>query len=157
MDKDKIDEKIDEEIGYGATAYDMDIGVRFAMGPSMVLGVAVQNVLESEVKFIDEGYPLSRNVRVGIGYRLGTAMVGMDVVNMLTEGSMNIKLGGEYVYNKIVFFRAGYNMPMGNSIDFFSGICAGGGLSFDKILFDYAFVPYGDLGFTHRFSLTLKL
>ena len=141
---------------FTATAFDMDIGLRFAMGSNMILGCAVQNLLQSEVKFISEGYPLARNIRAGIGYRLNTVMLGMDVTSGSDSGT-DLRFGGEYVYNNIVFLRAGYNMPVGEDLDFFSGICAGGGLSFEKILFDYAFVPYGELGLTHRFSLTLKL
>ena len=139
-----------------ATAMDFDIGVRFSAGPGIVLGASVQNVLESEVKFISEGYPLSRNIRAGIGYKINTMMVGVDV-NVSSEGGMGVKFGGEYVYNNIVFLRGGYNMPLGGSLDFFSGISVGGGLSFNKILVDYALVPHPDLGLTHRVSLTLKL
>lgn len=160
----RISEEIEDE---SASAYDVDAGIRFAIGPGLVFGGAVQNILRSEIKHISEGYPMARNVRAGVGYMLGNSLlVGADLVvaeladfNMSSESMMmSMRFGGEYVYSNILSARAGYNMPVGEDIlDFFSGLSFGGGLKHEGMQLDYAFVPFGDLPATHRFSFTLKL
>ena len=51
----------------------------------------------------------------------------------------------------------GYKYRITNSnFSFISGFSAGFGLKYRKYGFDYAFVPYGDLGFTHNLDLRVK-
>lgn len=69
----------------------------------------------------------------------------------------------EWWVGNVLALRVGYK----SRYDLGSGISAGAGLSikeFDfsfmpikEILFDYAFVPYGDLGNSQQVSLILKL
>jgi len=148
-----IDEMIET---YEEKVLDMDLGVMYRMNMGMVFGFSVQNLLQSQMKFISESYPLSRSLRAGIAYRVNMGSIGIDYCTT-TDGGSSIKFGGEYIYNNIVFLRAGYNMLSGSDMNIMSGICGGAGLSFNKLLIDYALVPYEDLGLTHRISLTLKL
>lgn len=46
--------------------------------------------------------------------------------------------------------RGGYNVSRARGIDGLTGMSAGVGLEFNGIRFDYAWVPYGDLGTTNR-------
>lgn len=53
--------------------------------------------------------------------------------------------------------RAGYNTRnVSSKLGGITGINAGAGLDFGGIIVDYAWSLYGDLGSTHRFSLTAK-
>ena len=51
--------------------------------------------------------------------------------------------------------RAGYNSRMDVSGNM-KGVTAGAGLEYSDYMLDYAFVPFGNLGDTHRISLGLK-
>lgn len=77
------------------------------------------------------------------------------MVNTLSFGKIQrttICGGWEYVAFKMLALRAGYNGR--NETD--SGITAGGGIQFNNLSIDYAFVPYGDLGNAHRFSVSAR-
>jgi hypothetical protein len=52
--------------------------------------------------------------------------------------------------------RLGYNSQTLGDVTGVSGVSAGVGLSAGGFSFDYAFVPYGGLGITNRFSLSAK-
>jgi len=148
-----IDETLET---YKESVLDMDLGVMYRMNMGIAVGLSVQNLLQSNMQFISESYPLSRSLRAGIAYRVNMGSIGIDYCTT-TDGGSSIKFGGEYIYNSIVFIRAGYNMLSGSDMNIMSGICGGAGLSFNRLLIDYALVPYEDLGLTHRISLTVKL
>jgi hypothetical protein len=66
------------------------------------------------------------------------------------------KFGGEYAYDSLLFIRAGYELSGAKSnLDGLTGICAGLGLKLGDFIADYAFVPFGDLGYTHRIATTI--
>lgn len=52
--------------------------------------------------------------------------------------------------------RAGYNLRDKDDIDGLTGLRAGFGLDIRRFRFDYAWVPFGDLGTTHRISGALR-
>jgi hypothetical protein len=54
----------------------------------------------------------------------------------------------------MVALRTGYQF--GRNTGAGSGFSVGMGLTFSNLGLDYAFVPYGDLGDTHRISLGYK-
>ncbi|GAG58644.1 unnamed protein product, partial [marine sediment metagenome] len=59
----------------------------------------------------------------------------------------------EYWVTNIMALRVGYRT---GPADEGSGLTVGAGFRAGRILLDYAFVPYGDLGNTHRISLGMK-
>jgi opacity protein-like surface antigen len=89
--------------------------------------------------------------------------LGLDCNKHFYENALQVHGGAEYVVLKILALRAGYKYSseesdLGSGL---SGLTLGAGLSqrFGDLglHLDYAFVPYGDLGATHRISLTLDL
>ena len=52
--------------------------------------------------------------------------------------------------------RAGYNSRTASSVTGFNGASFGAGAGFGRFDIDYAFVPFGSLGQTHRISLNAK-
>jgi hypothetical protein len=54
--------------------------------------------------------------------------------------------------------RAGYkyNSAM-STLGPLAGLTLGGGFRYNIFSIDYAFVPYGDLGYTHRISMIVML
>jgi hypothetical protein len=55
-----------------------------------------------------------------------------------------------------VSLRAGINTLGLGDIAGLSGLSAGAGIAFSSLSVDYALVPFGELGLTHRLSLSLK-
>ena len=52
-----------------------------------------------------------------------------------------------------LFLRGGLNFKNKEDLGWMGAFSAGFGVKFRETSFDYAFVPYGDLGVTHRFTL----
>jgi hypothetical protein len=128
------------------------------------VGLNVQNLGPS--MGYDQAFSLPINVRLGIGYHpADNIVVGTDYTQPIeTAGVWGV--GGEYGYRDTLFVRMGYKYQ--GAVDYnqtytgygpavASGLNLGLGLKLYKnYLADYAYAPYGFLGTSHRFSLTLK-
>ncbi len=82
---------------------------------------------------------------------LDSGILALDL-NQPRHGDLTIHIGAEYVALKMAALRIGYNGR--NEAD--SGITAGGGIRINNLFVDYTFVPFGDLGNSHRMSLSYK-
>jgi hypothetical protein len=132
--------------------------------PKLSLGASFNN-LGPSLGF-SEAFSLPVNTRFGIGYKpQDNVVLGMDYVQPIeTYGIWSV--GGEYGYRDTLFVRMGYKYQ--GSVDVnqtyagygpavASGLNMGLGLKLYKIYYaDYAYSPYGFLGTTHHFSLTVK-
>jgi hypothetical protein len=73
----------------------------------------------------------------------------------LLKDAPSVSAGAEYNFGKSLSVRTGYSYRIGeDSLSGLAGFAAGIGLSANGIRLDYAFVPYGDLGTSHRATLT---
>ncbi|MDD4873646.1 MAG: PorV/PorQ family protein [Dehalococcoidales bacterium] len=78
-------------------------------------------------------------------------------IDLPKAGRPSLNLGAEYWFKGILAIRAGYKYKNGNAeMDNIVGLTAGMGLRIRNYMLDYAFVPYGELGNTHRLSLSLQ-
>ncbi len=85
----------------------------------------------------------------------GKLAAGADIDWLANDERFYLALGAEYLLNKNFAFRAGYQFGHASD-DLGSGLVglgAGLGLKFDSFALDYAYVPFGDLGDTHRMTL----
>jgi hypothetical protein len=65
-----------------------------------------------------------------------------------------LQAGLEYGLQKTLFIRVGYQLPLEyNGTSGLTGFTAGIGFEFSGLKLDYAFLPYGELGASHRLSL----
>jgi len=70
------------------------------------------------------------------------------------NGVSRLQGGIEAGYRKNFFLRAGYQQPLSdNQVGGFQNFTAGAGIHIDSLVLDYAYVPYGDLGTSHRVSV----
>jgi len=115
-------------------------------------GLVVQNV-GPDIKFIDEASPLPRLIKLGVAYPfLGDNLtVAADVVHP-ADNDLYFNMGAEYTLWNILAFRLGYKGQ--NDLD--SGITYGAGFGNERMRLDYAFVPFGKLGDSHRVSVGFK-
>ena len=156
-----ISSKLDTE---SATALAADFGIKCAAAPGKFeFGLVMQNA-GGKLNYINEADPLPRNLKLGGQYTINVnnnAATKKDVTFFLDVNSMkdsgpyaNIGVDLLTVYDRKSNFsmRLGYRTNAGKS----SGVSGGLGLDMKTYLVDYAYAPMGNLGNTHRFSLTFK-
>lgn len=138
-----------------AQAGAVDLGVladlKDPLGVPLSFGLALQN-LGTKLKFQSSREELPLNLKAGLAYRFWeSGTLALDV-NHPREGDPTVHVGAEYVANKTAALRLGYN----GRNDAGTGITLGGGVFLRRFALDYAFVPFGDLGNAHRFSLSYR-
>lgn len=114
---------------------------------------AVRNVGPG-LKFIDQTDPLPTQWRVGVA---AVEMMKRKLNLSLDYGKERdangaVYAGAEYLVIPHVALRAGY---AGSDTEG-SGLRAGIGFKFKDFSFDYAYSHYGDLGFSHRYELSMR-
>ena len=137
---------------------------RFSRG-RFQLGFVVQNI-GPEIKFIEESDPLPLNIKAGIAKTFELSSIKSKVtlaldVNAPIDNVPNGHFGAEFVYKKMkdteLAGRIGYKTNTIKDLNALSGLSTGVGFVWKRMAVDYVWVPYGDLGNTHRISLTIKM
>ena len=133
-------------------AYAATAGIISELGDSLRFSAAVTGAGYS-------GMPSGISVIAGFVYEAGledagrlTAAIagGFDGVSLST-----VSAGIEASVISSIFIRAGYTHDTVEQMSGgLQGFSAGAGIRFDSIQIDYAFVPQGDLGNSHRISMT---
>jgi long-subunit fatty acid transport protein len=151
-----IQSKIDDQQG---NAFAFDIGSMYKFNESFMCGMVVQN-MGTRIQFASAHDPLPLNVKCGTAYHWNKSLLTSFDVNAPVDNRVNASAGAEYVFREIraVQFagRVGYKTATIEDIDALSGLSAGLGFGMDYFGIDYAWVPYGDLGNTHRVSLGVR-
>lgn len=121
----------------------------------LTVGAAVRN-LGSNIG--PDSMPLI--VKGGAAYRLlqNKLLLASDVDWLMTERRGYLSLGTEFWISRNLAVRAGYQLGHGSDQlqSKLVGLGAGLGLKFGRFTMDYAFIPYGDLGDTHRMTVGLR-
>ena len=145
--------------GTASTAYAGDGGLLYDTGwKDLRLGASFQNV-GSQVKFSNESDPLPLTARVGASAPVWVKnfLVSSDII-LPRDNQAAVAFGGEYkgrLVNGLSYaIRSGYQT--GSTVDGLSGVSAGGGLTFGRVSFDFAWVPFGELGNTYRYAIHVK-
>lgn len=143
--------KLDTEEAYGLAA---DIGLLYRAFNNLTLGAVVKNLGLKPMKFIEDEDPMPINYIIGIAHKFNNLLLALDI-NKPIDNKFRFNLGAEYWIGKIIALRTGYKFKEeGNEEGF--GLTAGLGFKFKNYQFDYAYVPYGNLGDAHRYSLIIR-
>ncbi|MDE2141736.1 MAG: PorV/PorQ family protein [Elusimicrobia bacterium] len=142
-----------------ATTFGMDLGARRRIGP-VVLGASLRN-LGPGMKFDSETDDLPMRLALGAAYKFaGGHALTAEFTNAPRAGGSDAGFGGEYQALKGIFLRAGYTTQSaiagGTGFDAVRGLTLGVGYHSAHWTLDYAAVPMGELGSTHRFTLGTK-
>jgi len=134
-------------------------GIYKMMNDDLSLGAVIQN-LGTPMKFLDTSNPLPLNFRVGGQYNTDYNWTFAADLNIPAYGMVNACAGVEYNYdagqNINILGRLGYATR--TSLDGgLTGVTAGFGVKYNSYQFDYAFVPLGDLGLTHKIQIGMKI
>ena len=143
--------------------------------PNLSVACSFQNWGAQTQAFVSEKEPLPFAFRLGAAYKAvlaaseteesggeGNADLGKPASVLIlamdldfpADSSVGARMGAEYRLGSYVAVRGGYRTGTGS--DFPSGLSAGAGYGTGAYQVDYAFVPYGDIGNTHRISFTVK-
>ncbi len=150
---------IQSKIKETATSFALDLGSQYVSKESkLLLGFSLQN-LGDGLKYENEKSKLPILIKLGIGSKINKQwLVSMDGV-FPEDNSPTFGAGTEYkiLLSKEIHFslRAGYNSRSRKS-DGLNGVTTGFGFQFKSVNLDYAWIPLGNLGDSHRFSLGFK-
>ncbi len=158
-----IQQSIENEKAHG---YAFDIGgITRLSGGGLSVGYGIYN-LGPQMRFMNESYSLPLRYALGIGYDLGGLRIAADARREHHDRKTIFSLGTEYVFFPMMTLRVGYLHRPFNAVDSGKtglgtvlgnmGMRGGFGIQVFGYQMDYAFVPYGELGFTHRMSFTSK-
>ncbi|MGQ0645674.1 MAG: PorV/PorQ family protein [Elusimicrobiota bacterium] len=115
-------------------------------------GLAAQN-LGGGLKFDGETSDLPGAFKAGLAYPIlgETVALTSDLV-FPSDDETFLNVGGEYRLWDLLFFRLGYK----GRKDLDAGLTYGAGFGNERLRVDYAFIPFGDLGDSHRVSLGFR-
>jgi len=128
------------------STYAANLGLIYKSSESLSLGLALQNVggeLGSD--------PLPFVAKIGMAYTWKSLLLALDIASP-TDNDLYYGAGIEWWIMDGIALRVGYKTNQ----DIGEGLTAGLGFSKGKIRFDYAYVPYGELGNTHRVLLGMS-
>lgn len=155
-------ESIDAQNNLG---WALDVGfLYFLPWPGWSFGGVVQH-LGPATSLREEYYRLPINFKLGMAFRPWPEVALTLDYNQLLEQHGRIGLGAEYVFANTLALRAGYayqekidpsELYANIGSQAAAGMTAGLGLLFPPLRLDYAFVPYGFFGTTHRIALTYQ-
>jgi hypothetical protein len=146
-----IDQQIDSA---KATAFGMDAGALYRTGRAG-FAVGLRNA-GSESKFNNESDPLPLTIFTGVGYKFNDNWIGSMELDQPRDNSLTAAFGTEYRHDfgsrLVGAARLGYN-SRNTDAGGFSGLAFGLGLTYNAFTFDFALVPFGDLGNTYKYSI----
>ena len=133
----------------------VDLGVKKELGAVRV-GAAVRNIGPG-LKYDEQRNDLPLRLAAGAAYKLaGGHALAFELTNGPRGTGTDAAFGGEYQAIKGVALRAGYTTQSaggGTGFEAARGLSLGVGLRNERLSLDYAVLPMGELGTSHRFSL----
>ena len=142
--------------GVAGSAPALDFGALYSVppAPGLTLGAAVQNVGPT-VKFESANENLPLDVRGGAAYSfdaIGQKSAASFDVSKERTSSPVVAFGLETVLAQVLPIRLGFTTNNNAGL----GLTAGVGYVYGGLAFDYAFVPFGDLGNAQRISMSYR-
>jgi hypothetical protein len=150
--------------GITAKVLNQSIGTSSALGIGADIGLLYEaGIIRAgiNVRNIGTAGDFSMPMSVNGGIQIKPLDTQQHSLSMELDGKYLLKdapsvMGGvEYTFSKMLSIRAGYAYRMGDdSLGGLTGLAAGVGFSLNSIKLDYAFMPYGDLGTSHKATLS---
>jgi len=141
--------------GMSYSAFAGDIGALWSASDKLRFGVAYTNI-GTKV----DGYSQASDLRLGSSYTIQSKnnklLLAADGV-IEQQGVNRIQLGAEDTLYSHLALRVGYNLPLAETdLQGLDNLTAGVGIIINNLYFDYAYVPFGDLGVANKISLSYK-
>ena len=142
-------------------AFTTDIGFLYTLIPGLDLGLAYSNVnLGNKIG----GSQLASGWRLGAGWTVSRHVLLAASSELQNQAMTRLQLGAEYLIGNtegkinVLALRSGYQLNYPDpKLAGLVGLTLGMGYTLTRtVALDYAMVPAGELGTSHRFSLTYK-
>ncbi len=145
-----VSSEIDQTIAYTVAA---DLSASYHATDKVTTSLALQN-LSYGIRFNEVTDPLPLDLKLAVTYRPSdTLTVGSEIDEYFIDNKFYAGLGGEYWAAKQFALRGGYRFGYDTeSLGSTAGLSFGVGFRIWSVGMDYAFVPFGELGDTHRIS-----
>jgi hypothetical protein len=107
------------------------------------------------------GFSMPADIRLGAAFdviknRSNTALIAMDAAYIVNDAPQ-LSLGAEYSIMKIFSLRAGYTLKFKDQgTGILNGFSAGLGFSAGDLYFDYAVLPFGELGLVQKAGMNFE-
>ncbi len=153
-----------ELAGESGSTFALDFGVQaerltdISEG-ALDLGAAVQN-LGPALKLGSVSDPLPFKITGGAVWHINPSVIGLLDIHAPVDAdpyaSLGMEFGTSFGPGMKAALRGGYNIKQERAIDGLTGLSGGFGVDLLKFRLDYAWVPLGELGTTHRVSLAFR-
>jgi opacity protein-like surface antigen len=149
---------------FSSTGLALDLGLLYHLKDGHTrIGLTASN-LGFQLSGLAEEHkdPLPIMIKAGVAHRMHNApFVVVADGGKYTDNSFFVGGGVEYVGLEMMKLRAGYNTigtdyKTGGDKENLAGLSFGIGFLLDKLTFDYAYVPYADLGNSHRIYIARR-
>ncbi|MEO0085496.1 MAG: PorV/PorQ family protein [candidate division WOR-3 bacterium] len=146
----------DDLVGQTGTGVCVDVGALYKTG-RFRLGCAASN-LGWGMRYASDNVILPTALRLGASWRLKRLNAVADI-SAPVDNYPDVHLGLEYPIYDVLVARAGCRLGPQDwrTLSWNSTFTTGFGISLGRFTLDYAFVPYGRLGSTHRLALRTTL
>jgi hypothetical protein len=138
-----------------ASAYAADLGTMYRVQRNLTVGATLTN-LGSKLKFLNEGDSLPMAFHLGTAYQPTSQVMLTGEVIAPQTGLASFHMGGEWQPVQMLSLRMGYRTDTLKGLSALAGYSMGIGVEALGTELAYAWLPYGDLGNTHYFSLMMK-
>ncbi len=140
---------------YSAEAYGADLGTMYSVTERLMLAGLITNI-GTKLTFINNGDSLPLTYKAGASYWVGR-LLNLNLQGEYAKtGLASAHTGVEWHPIEMIALRAGFRTDTVKELSAIAGLTTGIGLHLFGQEFDYAFIPVGDLGSTHYFSLVLR-
>lgn len=142
---------IEHNEDFSGTAMAGNAGVQYAVPiKGLQIGASISN-LGTSMQLDQESFGLPMIMRIGWNYTFKSLNIAQDIT---LGDKFYFLIGVEYWLGNMFALRFGYKND--TDLNGLAGIRAGLGFNFKGFGIDYGFAPYGDLGMTHRFTLSFR-
>lgn len=148
-----IEQNIDD-ISYSGFAG--SFGALYFFSDTTYVNIGINN-LGSDIK----GYSLPTNLYCSLSGQINETTVGiLEVDDYYNDEIMELKIATEKTFNDVFLVRLGYIVPNknynGTNNNFITNLTLGAGLKFNAFCIDYAWLPKGDIGNIHMFTVRIN-
>lgn len=140
-----------------AEGFAWDAGILTAPIWNKHITAGFATVNNGEISFRENKTELSAANKFGVAWKSDQWMASFDWVSPKAEDPY-WAMGGEYrvpiIKDVDASVRGGYNAKSSSDLGGSAGLSTGAGIDYKGLAVDYAFLPMGDLGASHRLSLS---
>lgn len=148
-----INSKIDNSSAFSLA---VDVGAIYKYSDKMNISFAINN-LGTKMKYEDESDDIPLSIKAGALYKINRLNLVGEIEEYVYDEKFYPSIGAEYFLKDSFILRTGYRFGYDTSnLGSMVGFSIGFGIVTKDVGFNYAYVPFGDLGNINRFDLQLK-